>query len=529
MKKEITISTCKICNKTCDKFAMHLRLEHKIFGKDKLEEYYLKYISETHIPEVCNLCNTKKNFVGPIKGYSKKICKCITEKTDILGCCLCNKKLKSNKALALHLKYTHKYDKLQVRKYYDEFLLKNDSNLCSYNKCKKPTEYIDFSLGYNQLCNECQLISGVRTRCSKNYWIYRFNKSEDEAIKLAYSYNPFTYEYYERIYGKDIAVQKFNEICNKNSDEFWLSRGYNQEEIGNLRVTSQHKKYWLNRGYSEEEASIQIKKSSRSRKEYWMDRGYNEEEANNKVRSNNIRCKEYWLNQGCSEKEAIEKVKANSAFSVQFWINKGYTKKQAYNKIKSQNSIYEEYWTSKDLDPKNRNSKFYLKTEYWKKRGYTEDDAIKMVSSKNPYSNRSWSMISQNLFWSIVDNIDNKNLTFVFASNDGSNIKPENYNTNINHEYVINTKHLDYPHDFLKVDFYIPELNIAIEFDGSYWHRYNNDEQNDKDTKRLKIYDELGIKYLIINESDFNKNKQDIINKCICFINSHKQVTGEIQ
>lgn len=81
----------------------------------------------------------------------------------------------------------------------------------------------------------------------------------------------------------------------------------------------------------------------------------------------------------------------------------------------------------------------------------------------------------------------------------------------------------------IKPDFYIPKLKLIIEFNGTFYHRdkriYNN--KNDliseairkREERRLKILREsFGMEVLIIWESDYNKNKKEVINKVIGYI-----------
>ena len=81
----------------------------------------------------------------------------------------------------------------------------------------------------------------------------------------------------------------------------------------------------------------------------------------------------------------------------------------------------------------------------------------------------------------------------------------------------------------IKPDFYIPELKLIIEFNGTYYHR-DEREYNDKDDviseairkreeRRLKILREsFGMEVIIIWEKDYKKNKKDMIEKLIAYI-----------
>lgn len=66
------------------------------------------------------------------------------------------------------------------------------------------------------------------------------------------------------------------------------------------------------------------------------------------------------------------------------------------------------------------------------------------------------------------------------------------------HNYII--PHINYAHPY---DFYLPEYKLLVEFDGTYWHR-NYDPQNDQ---RAQIAHDRKYKFLIITESAYDNFK----------------------
>ncbi len=75
----------------------------------------------------------------------------------------------------------------------------------------------------------------------------------------------------------------------------------------------------------------------------------------------------------------------------------------------------------------------------------------------------------------------------------------------------------------IKPDFYIKDINLAIEFYGDYWHRnpqkFNKDEDiliREKDKKRIEIAQEkFGVEFIIIWQSDFVKEPEIVINSLL--------------
>jgi very-short-patch-repair endonuclease len=65
----------------------------------------------------------------------------------------------------------------------------------------------------------------------------------------------------------------------------------------------------------------------------------------------------------------------------------------------------------------------------------------------------------------------------------------------------------------LELDIYYPELNIAIEYQGNYWH--NLPEKRETDRRKKSICKEKGIKLLEVWDSDFLKNKDVVVDNII--------------
>ena len=63
-------------------------------------------------------------------------------------------------------------------------------------------------------------------------------------------------------------------------------------------------------------------------------------------------------------------------------------------------------------------------------------------------------------------------------------------------------------------DFYKKDLNLIIEFDGTYWHNDNFDKIRDE-----VLTDILGnVKIIHIKEKDYNLNKQKVIENILILI-----------
>ncbi len=65
----------------------------------------------------------------------------------------------------------------------------------------------------------------------------------------------------------------------------------------------------------------------------------------------------------------------------------------------------------------------------------------------------------------------------------------------------------------LELDIYYPELNIAIEYQGNYWH--NKPDAIERDKRKRKLCEEKGIKLIEVWDNDFMKDPDLIIRKVV--------------
>lgn len=153
-----------------------------------------------------------------------------------------------------------------------------------------------------------------------------------------------------------------------------------------------------------------------------------------------------------------------------------------------------------------------------KQTGCSEIEAIekrKTITEKwlNSFPKLNYSLISQELFWYIYEEIKDEYKEVYFATI----LNGEKANNGKNNEYKIRTNLTT-----RSLDFYIKELNKVIEFNGEYWHSPRNIRGKytiERDVKRDKdLIDSIGCKIYTVNEFDYKLNKQKVLKDCINFI-----------
>lgn len=133
----------------------------------------------------------------------------------------------------------------------------------------------------------------------------------------------------------------------------------------------------------------------------------------------------------------------------------------------------------------------------------------------NNYTKLEWECSKQHNWFSTPSHIKNNNTWCPICAKRSSKLEEELF------RYVKliypETKHrvrkiLKNPK--YELDIYIPSLNKAIEYDGTYWHRNTQIKDADKDSQCR----EAGIQLLRIPEEDYKNDKLGVLNRVLRFI-----------
>lgn len=242
-----------------------------------------------------------------------------------------------------------------------------------------------------------------------------------------------------------------------------------------------------------------------------------------------------------------------SQYSKHFWIKKGFLEEES---IEISTNAFKQFIKQNSEKRRNNPDKYAhtypTKIEYYLHRGFTEDEGRKIIKEfQNRFSKkkciekygseevlkifndrqRKWqntlinnnslicgySKISQELFDKISDSYINDDCIY--------------YATNKNGEYYLNKENVFYLFDFVDI-----EQKKIIEYNGDLFHANTNiyestDKPNpfrtnltaseiwEKDDRKLMLSKESGFEVLVIWDSDYKKDPEIIIRKCLDFLN----------
>ena len=339
-------------------------------------------------------------------------------------------------------------------------------------------------------------------------YLSEFHPDKIESIKLKFEEKDFDCGYTLFRYRMKLLISMPQ--MNRSSIRYWTERGWTEDEAKEKRTkikvgkdkSPMSKIFWINKGMSEEQAEFETRSQRKIHKEYWIKRGYTEEESLIKISefqkvNSNIYNSKYKNNE--KFRNSIKKKRSNS---IEYWINLGFSNEESKLKQSERQSTF-------TLEKCVERHGELVGKKVWK------DRQIKWNSSllNNGNLKIGYSNISQILFDEICLKLDNDQI----------------YYGKKNKEFCLANGKNGFLYDFTDL------LNKKIiEFNGDIYHGnpliYNeNDKPNpfkdltcnqlwQKDKIKIDLAKENGFDVLVIWESEYKKDKELIVKRCLNFL-----------
>lgn len=180
---------------------------------------------------------------------------------------------------------------------------------------------------------------------------------------------------------------------------------------------------------------------------------------------------------------------------VGYWMEKGMTREEAVEEIAKRQTRDLSFFQSKYGEEEGR-KQWLSKIEKW----------------SHNFQKRCWSKVSQELFSSLYELLTEEDREKVrFATLNPETGKIKDVKRNFEARLILGDR-------IVLPDFIIG--NKIIEFDGVYWHGKNkiDSSKTDREKKRDELLIKNGFEVLHINELDWYKNPEEVINKCKNFL-----------
>lgn len=402
----------------------------------------------------------------------------------------------------------------------------------------------------------------INTEKYPEKWNQLIKENDLETAKELYGkfYRNFSLEKYIYLYGEEEGTKKFNDknknVCHATTLEKMISK-YGEEEgtkkyynwKKSVATTKENfiKRHGEEKGTKKWNSYIELMKNT------------NLHDRNKTPKSRNTRI-EFYLNKGYSLEESKELLKKRqNTSSLESFIRKygeeeGKKRYQISNKKKSNTleNFIKRHGEDEGTLRYNRfiqNVKYSLSLKYYidrygveeGRKKYTEINKKKVLNIENfirKYGNEEGLNKFKEYkikFYNLLK-IPYSKISVIFFNELRERLKKENLIFEkiycFDNEYCFYLNEQDYKCAY--PDFYIKDINFAIEFYGDYWHRhpekYNDVESNrirENDKKRIKtIQDKFKTEFFIVWQSEYCKDKEDEIFNII--INKIKNRVKEI-
>lgn len=362
------------------------------------------------------------------------------------------------------------------------------------------TKYKDLE-AKNEMVKKCQ-----ETYCNRTGYTHNFKNPE--SIKR--SENTKLQKYGNKHY---VNSDKMVETrLNNNGGSFWTPEQKEQSKQTKLQ------KYGSL--YSEE----QINKSKQTRLAKYGDENY----------TNSEKISESWNSKSVSEKqEILNKIKRTKLqkYGDENYVNQDKMKTTCMSKYGVDNA-------SKSLIVKNKIRKSMLKlygVEHYHQIKFS-DRTKYILSDCNTFRdyilslneiNRNSKFISTDLqigfntVWCYIHKYKCEDIVKYRIST--GEIEVKQFLDSLNIKYELHNRKIIKPKE---LDIYIPQYNLAIEFNGTYWHSYSNIPDKNYHYNKSKQCEEKGIRLIHIWEYEWNNERQrpilENIIKNAVGINEHK-------
>lgn len=304
----------------------------------------------------------------------------------------------------------------------------------------------------------------------------------------------------------------------RHTKQYWILRGWSKEEAYVKSKENKQKncksvysrEFWLeqinpstNELYTIEEADFERNSRRPIRKEYWIKRGHNEAEANHLAEEAKVS-----NNKKGAKKSAESNVRRiTSKRCIDYYTVRGHSKEEAKELVSNEQKYF-----SKEICIEKYGEEKGLKI--WKERQVKWQETLK---SKPPEEIARINKLKLFKGGSV-----SKGETFLFE-----HLQKEKIPCKKQHAIQKND-----------ISYYVYDIvyqNKIIEYNGDFWHanpkKYkrcdvlrlpNNTTTAEKiwkkDQEKINFAQSQGYKVLIVWESEFKENKEEVLSKCIQFL-----------
>jgi len=375
-------------------------------------------------------------------------------------CKICDRYFKNNWALAIHISKMHQIKK---EEYYIQYI--NNSRKCL--TCDKLTDFINLKLGFKKYCKECICINSKKKRIKtvlKKYGVEHVLQSK----KIKEKKNQSCLDRYGVEY--PLKLNKFNEKRKKtNLKKFGVENPMQSEKVKEKKRQTCLIKYGVEHPFQLENIKKKIIKTNLQK--YGVENPLQNKEIREKYK------------QTCLLKYGVETPFQSEDIKIKIRRTE---KKIFFNRLLNSDRLKEKCTPNFNIDE------------------YQDVNSI-----------YSWVCTKcQTIFEGSIDNgyIPRCPICYPFNSSSLGEKEIVEFIQSLNIDLIENDRSILFPKE---LDIYIPSHNLAIEFDGLYWHsELGGRKDKDYHLNKTLQCESKGVQLLHIFEDEWI-DKQEIVKSII--------------
>lgn len=300
-----------------------------------------------------------------------------------------------------------------------------------------------------------------------------------------------------------------------NVDRSVIEKRLIKRNIEIIKGSAYSDKYWVKRGMCEVDAKIRVKLMKPVYVEYWVNLGYSPEDAILQIegqkmvslrgciaRFGEIEGTKIWGERENKRSDAGKKGSVN----LQYWINKGYSEEESIKLRSERQSTFSKTKCIEKYGKKEGLKVFTERQNKWQKELY-----------KNGNLKSGYSLVSQEIFKILIIDYDTNHLNNIFFAKKGGEMVLEDDKGFYRYDFtdIKNKKIIEYNGDDYHGN---PKKYKANDYPHPFRKTITAKEMWDKDKRKIKLAKEHGFDVLVVWDSEYKKNKKEIINKCKEFL-----------
>jgi hypothetical protein len=273
-------------------------------------------------------------------------------------------------------------------------------------------------------------------------------------------------------------------------------------------------KYWVERGLSEEESKRKIKEMKPNLIEYWLSRGFSVEESKLKTELHLMNTErafivKYGEEEGVKlfRERKVKEGKLNSPRSIEYWVNKGFSIDESKNKVsEGQNK----FGLLKCIE---KYGEVVGKKIFTERQNKWQESLYKNGNLKSGYSK-----VSQDLFFELLKYYENvEELNYIMFAKKGGEFVLTNDDGFYRYDFtdLLNKKIIEYNGDNYHAN---PDTFIITDTPNPFRKNITSEDIWKKDDVKIKLANKHKFNVLVVWDSEYKKNKEKVIKKCLKFL-----------